>query len=596
MRWVTTGAAACVLASSFATSSNGEHVEGRVSRRGLAIQDSWIVHLMTSKENCAKVTETVTNAHSRRLQQGDGASTTPVVINEFCSVLLTGSKEDAEVIVAHTKEVLEGEIPEISKLVLEQDAVVESTAVGSYGIDRVDQLNLPLNNFYTPDFKGDGVNIYIVDTGLRDTHTNFGGRAEFIGNFIDNIVGDDDGHGTHCAGTAASNDFGVAPEANVFGIRVLGSNGGSISSVVSGINLANQHAQANGGQAGVISMSLGGGASSALDNAVRSAATENMIVVVAAGNDSADACNFSPARAGGDGANTGVFSIGSTDQNDVMSSFSNFGGGCVDLFAPGTRIVSTFNTGDNAVATLSGTSMACPHVSGAFAGYLEKHSMDKEAAIEDLLASVALNKLTNVGPTSPNKLLQVATAFEVTEPVQVSPTPQPTVVATVPPAADDTVDLSDWTCPNSWFDANDGCDCSCGAPIDPDCFKPETTTLFCRGRGARFFQVCSAETGECITRWSSLEADATPSPTFVDQPSAKPGLEGEFDDDLLGNIINDVDEASDKFGFATIGVIAGVAFVAGLVALVVVRRRRKSFDEEMSPSTTGTIVNPQYHA
>ncbi len=222
----------------------------------------------------------------------------------------------------------------------------------TWGLDRIDQRNLPLNNAYTYTPTGAGVNAYIIDTGIRRTHTQFGGRAFSGYTAINDGRGSDDchGHGTHVAGTVGGSTYGVAKGVRLYAVRVLDCTGnGTDSGVIAGIDWVT----ANKVRPAVANMSLGGGASTALDNAVTNSINSGVTYAVAAGNDGLNACSYSPARA------AAAITVGSTTSTDARSSFSNYGT-CLDVFAPGSSITSSWNTSDTATNTISGTSMATP--------------------------------------------------------------------------------------------------------------------------------------------------------------------------------------------------------------------------------------------
>lgn len=297
--------------------------------------------------------------------------------------------------------------------------------VASWGLDRIDQRK-GLNNKYEPKLRGHGVNIYILDTGVNGNHNEFKGRFKYGGDFIkEGNQADQNGHGSHCAGTAAGATYGVAPGANVIGVKVLsGSGSGSTSGVVKGVEWAVKHQKNNfPGQPAVISMSLGGGANKAMDRAVQEAAKAGNIVVVAAGNDNSDACRYSPARAGGKGRAMGVLTVMSSTKDDRRSGFSNYGK-CADIIAPGSNIVSAWKGGANAKNTISGTSMAAPHVAGVAAQMLEKHDFNKAKAQNELLSSGVPGIIKNAMPQSPNLFLQAAD--DVNRPPTKAPTTGPT--------------------------------------------------------------------------------------------------------------------------------------------------------------------------
>lgn len=284
---------------------------------------------------------------------------------------------------------------------IEADQVVTIGATqnnATWGLDRIDQANLPLNSTYSYDFDGTGVNAYVIDTGVRITHNLFGGRGNSGYTAINDGNGTNDcqGHGTHVAGTIASSTYGVAKDANIYAVRVLGCDGsGSNSGVIGGVDwVAGNHIKP-----AVANMSLGGGASSALDNAVNSAVSQGITMVVAAGNDNSNACSYSPARA------TSAMTVGSTTSSDARSSFSNYGT-CLDIYAPGSSITSTWSTSNSATNTISGTSMASPHVAGVAAIYLDEFPNATPAQVEAAIEGAAIpNKVTDARTGSPNILL-----------------------------------------------------------------------------------------------------------------------------------------------------------------------------------------------
>jgi subtilisin family serine protease len=290
---------------------------------------------------------------------------------------------------------------------VEPNAVISLKAtqspVPSWGIDRIDQRALPLNNSFTYPVTASGVRAYIIDTGVRVTHTNFGGRAVHGFDAIDGALPADDGHGhgTHVAGTVAGTTFGVAKGATIVAVRVLNNSGsGTNAQVIAGIDwVTGDH---DPGEAAVANMSLGGGANTAIDNAVTNSIADGVTYALAAGNDNgANACNTSPART------PNAITVGSTTQTDARSSFSNVGT-CLDIFAPGSSITSAWRTSDTATNTISGTSMATPHVAGAAALVLGQNPAFTPQQVRDSLVNNAtLNVVTNPGTGSPNRLLFV---------------------------------------------------------------------------------------------------------------------------------------------------------------------------------------------
>jgi subtilisin family serine protease len=253
-----------------------------------------------------------------------------------------------------------------------------------------------LNAIYTFNWTGSGVRAYVIDTGIRTTHSQFGTRAAVSFDAFGGNGQDCNGHGTHVAGTIGGSTYGVAKNVLLRAVRVLDCNGsGSTSGVIAGVDWVRQ----NHTPPAVANMSLGGGASSALDTAVNNLHNANVTIAVAAGNSNANACNSSPARA------ANAVTVGSTTTTDARSSFSNFGT-CVDIFAPGSGILSAWFSSNTATATLSGTSMASPHVAGAAALYKQANPGASSTTIRNALVNNATtNVITNVGTGSPNRLL-----------------------------------------------------------------------------------------------------------------------------------------------------------------------------------------------
>ncbi|MBX3714272.1 MAG: S8 family serine peptidase, partial [Lysobacter sp.] len=268
----------------------------------------------------------------------------------------------------------------------------------TWGLDRIDQRNLPLNQTYTYDTTASGVHAYVLDTGLFATHTQFANRVGNGHTVINDNRGTSDchGHGTHVAGTVGGSTHGVAKGVTLHPVRVLGCNG---SGPNSGIAAAMDWVAQNHVKPAVANLSIQDSADAVLDDAVQRLHDAGVTVVVAAGNYSGNACNYSPARA------PAAITVGSTDNNDARSSFSNFGT-CVDLFAPGGNITSASHTSTTGTATMSGTSMAAPHVAGAAALYLAGNPSASPAQVRNALVDNATSgKVTNPGSGSPNKLL-----------------------------------------------------------------------------------------------------------------------------------------------------------------------------------------------
>ncbi|GAA3891555.1 hypothetical protein GCM10022207_68890 [Streptomyces lannensis] len=272
----------------------------------------------------------------------------------------------------------------------------------SWGLDRIDQPNQPLDHGYTwPEPAGAGVTVYVIDTGIRISHKDFGGRAGYGWDFVDNdrTASDANGHGTHVAGTAVGTRYGVAKRAKVVAVRVLDAKGaGTTAQVIAGIDWVTRHAR----KPAVANLSLGGYASTQLDAAVRNSIASGVSYTVAAGNEGLPAGLYSPARV------PQAITVGAGDRKDTRAVFSNWGSG-LDLFAPGVAITSDSSASDTATATLSGTSMAVPHAAGAAALYLAKHPKATPAQVSRALVQQAVRgRVKNAGTGSPDRLLHVA--------------------------------------------------------------------------------------------------------------------------------------------------------------------------------------------
>lgn len=311
--------------------------------------------------------------------------------------------------------------------VVEPDGIVrvsEAQRSAPWGLDRADQRALPLSTDYTAPSTGAGVTAYVVDTGILGTHEDFGARVASGWTAIDDANGTSDcnGHGTHVAGTVAGATYGIAKAVELVPVRVLDCDGsGYMSDVVAGLDWAVRH-HAAGVQA-VMNLSLGGSASSVVDAAVRAVIDDGITAVVAAGNESTDACTTSPARV------RAAITVAATDRFDRQAPFSNHGT-CVDLYAPGVSISSTWHTSTVATKTLSGTSMASPHAAGAAALLIAQGLASTPAQVAGRLTSDATTDVVTARTTddTPDRLLFVAPQASVppASPEPVAPEPAPT--------------------------------------------------------------------------------------------------------------------------------------------------------------------------
>lgn len=288
--------------------------------------------------------------------------------------------------------------PDVLFIEEDSEVAIDATQMNApWGLDRVDQRNVPLNSAYNYVKTGAGVHVYVIDTGVRPTHVDFGGRASAdYDSMYDGQNGVDcHGHGTHVAATIGGSNYGIAKNARIHGVRVLGCNGvGSVSSAVEGIDWVT----ANHISPAVVNMSMGAAASPLMDYAVQSSISEGITYVVAAGNADTDACQYSPARV------PNAITVGASDQTDTRAYFSNYGS-CVDMFAPGVQILSAWAFNDTASFTSNGTSMASPHVAGTVALYLEDHPNATPAQATASLLGAATSGPVSQTNGSPNVML-----------------------------------------------------------------------------------------------------------------------------------------------------------------------------------------------
>jgi subtilisin family serine protease len=344
-------------------------------------------------------------------QDPTGAAGDPgLAAAEADQVILSTSSGRVKHVYAHSINGFSAEMSEADALALsndprvrfvEEDSIMEIVTTQSnatWGIDRIDQASRPLSGTYTYTSTGSGVNAYIIDTGIRVTHTQFGTRAsvafDAVGDGRNGI--DCNGHGTHVSGTVGGSTYGVAKAVRLFAVRVLNCSGsGTTSGVIAGVDWVTAHHISPA----VANMSLGGGVSSSLDTAVANSISSGVTYAIAAGNSNTNANTSSPARVGT------AITVGASTINDARSSFSNFGS-VVDIFAPGSSITSAWATSNTATNTISGTSMATPHVAGVAARFLQNNRTASPATVRNAIVNAAsLNRLTGIPSGTANRLL-----------------------------------------------------------------------------------------------------------------------------------------------------------------------------------------------
>ena len=354
----------------------------------------------------------------------------------------------------------------------------------TWGLDRIDDRTTT-DGSYEWNHDGSGVNAYILDTGIRTTHTQFGGRASWGWDFVDGSNQDCHGHGTHVAGTVGGSEYGVAKAVNLIAVRVLNCQGsGSYSQIIAGVDWVKNTAV----KPAVANMSLGGGVSSALNTAVNNAVTSGVVFAVAAGNENTNACLRSPASA------ANALTVGATGSNDARASFSNYGS-CLDLFAPGVSITSSTNASDISLGSWSGTSMASPHVAGVAALVLSATPTATSAqVVSAILDGASTGEVTSAGTGSPNRLLYSLLDGSVTPPPDDDPPPTGFVLTArgYKVKGQQKADLN-WTGFTGQVSIKRN-----GTAIDVDNASPYTDNINAKGGGSYTYQVCeSANLSNC---------------------------------------------------------------------------------------------------
>jgi subtilisin family serine protease len=395
--------------------STAQKKKQKIHRADLPVPNTYIVTLSDDSVGAYAVESEIVE-HGKNLAHAYGGKVKKAFSSAVKGFVAEMSEQQAEAMNADPNVVS-----------IEEDAYISiagSQSGAQWNLDRVDQRNMPIDGTYNYAATGTGVHAYILDTGIRPTHVEFGGRAsvatDFVGDGNNGI--DCNGHGTHVAGIIGSSTWGVAKGVSLHGVRVMGCDGnGQVSTLLAGVNWVT----ANAVKPAVANISItAAGSSPSLETAIGNSIASGVTYTIAAGNSAADACGYTPART------PNAITVGGSDETDLRARYSNYGS-CIDIFAPGNLIVSTWASSDTATNNLSGTSMAAPMVAGAAALYLETNPSASAATVTQAIKSSATSGVLTTNDTSSPNLLLYSLLSGAPPP---TPTPTPTATPTPTPS------------------------------------------------------------------------------------------------------------------------------------------------------------------